>query len=131
MSMHPRRLAMVAAPAIALMCGHTARAATLVSPPVIVQAGKYVHCLIGNAGTSPIQVTSAVLDSTGTNIGFGDTCPTPPATLAPGATCYALGTNANVVTAYCRFTSTSSRVRGSLVVRDANGEIGPVVPATK
>lgn len=105
--------------------------ATLVTPPAVLPNNSSVFCLMVNAGTAPIQVTSAVDNDVGADISAGTTCPTPPATLDPGATCWTMFATGGQTPVYCRFTSSSSKVRGSLVVRDANGAFGTTVPATK
>jgi hypothetical protein len=128
MAKYPRLLAIASA---TLLTAASVQAATLVTPPAVLSSGASVFCMLVNAGTGPIQVSSTVHNSLGADISLGNTCPTPPATLDPGAVCWTMFTTGGQMPAYCRFTSSSSKVRGVLVVRDANGTFGTTIPATK
>jgi hypothetical protein len=94
--------------------------------------GQEIMCAIVNAGTSPVQVSVAVRHfSSGVDMTATNGCPVPPATLAPGTTCFAQTNSVGVHPGYCHFKASSSRVRGNLIVFDANSEIRVTVPATK
>src|SRR5262245_17158578 len=119
MAKYMRLLAIASA---ALLTGAaSARAATLVTPVTVLSDNATVFCMLVNAGTAPIQVTNTVHNALGADVSGGNNCPTPPATLDPGATCFTMFMNGAHAPVYCRFTSSSSKVRGSLVVRDVNG----------
>jgi hypothetical protein len=124
------RLLAIVASATALTAA-SVRAATLVTPVAVLPDNGTAFCLTVNAGTAPIQVTSGIYDDAGNDVSVAKNCPTPPATLAPGATCWTLFPTAFQKMVYCRFSSSSSKVRGSLVLRDASGTYGTTVPATK
>ena len=130
MAKYPRLLTMVASATVLALAGGV-QAATLVTPPAVLSDNATVFCMLVNAGTGPIQVTNTVHNTLGADISGGNTCPTPPATLDPGATCWTMFATGGHTPVYCRFTSSSSKVRGSLIVRDANGTFGTTVPATK
>jgi hypothetical protein len=129
MARHPRLLTIATATLLAAAAG--TQAATLVTPSAVMPNNASVFCLIVNACTAPIQVTNAVYNEIGTDVSAGTNCPTPPATLDPGATCFTMFASATQTPVYCRFTSSSGTVRGSLVLRDATGTFGTTVPATK
>jgi hypothetical protein len=131
MAKYLRSLTMVASATVLAALASGVQAATLVTPPAVLPNNASVFCMLVNAGTAPIQATNAVHNAVGADISAGNTCPTPPATLDPGATCWTMFTTGGQTPVYCRFTSSSSKVRGSLVVRDANGAFGTTVPATK
>ena len=125
---YPRLLAVVV-PAVALFCATAARATTLLSPPAIIGHDRYLYCMVANASTSPIQVQISVINETGTDVALGSDCPPPG--LAPGAICYRMAAGLNAASAYCRITTSSSKVRASLIVRATTGEIITVLPATR
>ena len=128
MAKYPRLRAI--ASATLLGAALSAHAATLVTPPAVLDNAT-VACMLVNAGTAPIQVTNTVHNAMGTDISGGNNCPTPPATLDPGAACFTVLTTGGQLPVYCRFTSSSSKVRASLVLRGANGTYVSIVPATK
>jgi hypothetical protein len=129
MAKYPRLLAMIASTTL-LVSAAGAQAATLVTPPAVLDDAT-AYCMLVNAGTAAIQVTSTVRNGSGGDAGGGTSCPTPPATLDPGATCWTMLVMGGQMPVHCRFTSSSSKVRGSLVIRDASGAFTTNVPATK
>jgi hypothetical protein len=91
-------------------------------------------CIITNVNTKPIEVTAEILDSFDSSLVSGqlDLCPAPPATLAAGHSC---STSLDKFTqdeiVYCHFTTSSSKVRASLLQVTSAFETRVSLPATK
>jgi hypothetical protein len=120
MTTRTRRL-FVIAQAIGLSLATAAHATTLYTPVTAVPAGHWAYCWLTNTGTSPIQATATVFTSTGFDYTQLDSCSAPPGTLDPGTACYALSGPLQLNSMYCKFTTTSSKVRGTLQVVDGLG----------
>src|SRR4029453_14893773 len=109
-----------------------AHAADLFTAPVTNTGSNQIVCGIVNAGTKPIEVSAtARRTDNGSDISLGSGCPASPATLAPGAGCFALASTGN--SGYCHFTASSSKVRAALLVRNGadTSVILSTLPATK
>lgn len=124
----------LAAVALLVAMSPAAQALDLFTPPVDGVDGS-VQCTILNVGTKPIEVSSAVKDaaSANTDLTVFTNCPVSPATLPPGLSCIARSVllDAGDFT-YCRFTTTSSKVRAVLVARATfQGVVLHTLPATK
>src|SRR5262245_14181188 len=115
-----------------LVATSPALAVELFTPLSQALIGQEIMCAIINTGTSAIQVSADIRHfASGVDMTATSNCPSPPATLAPGATCFAQTNTVGVHPGYCHFKSSSSRVRANLIVFDANSEIRATVPATK
>ena len=91
-------------------------------------------CIITNVNSKPIEVTAEILDSFSSSLVSGqlDACPVPPATLAPGHSCSSDLSNFNTDgIVYCHFTTSSSKVRASLLQVTSNFQTRVSLPATK
>lgn len=91
-------------------------------------------CIITNVNSKPIEVTAEILDSFNSSLVSGqvNVCPVPPATLAPGHSCSTNLSNFNTdEIVYCHFTTSSSKVRASLLQVTSNFETRVSLPATK
>jgi len=91
-------------------------------------------CIITNVNSKPIEVTAEVLDSSDSSLVPVQLkgCPGPPATLAPGHSCSTDLSNFNTdAIVYCHFTTSSSKVRASLLQVTSNFETRVSLPATK
>jgi hypothetical protein len=130
MTTRARRL-FAMAQAIGLSWATAAHAATLYTPVTTVPGGHWAYCWLTNVGTSPIQATATVITSTGFNYTQLDSCSAPPGTVDPGTSCYALSGPQQLNSMYCKFTTSSSRVRATLQVVDAVGNPVISVQATK
>lgn len=130
MNTRSRRLLAIAQ-AIGLACTTAAHAVTFTTAPSTVPGGDWTYCEIANVSTAPVQVTASIVSLAGIEMLSATTCPPPPATIIPGSVCYAVfGTN-QLGTTYCKFTSSSSKVRASLAVVDPLGAPIVTLPATK
>ena len=91
-------------------------------------------CIVTNLNTKPVEVTAEILDSFDSSVvpGQVDVCPAPPATLAAGHSC---STNLTKFVqdeiVYCHFTTSSSKVRASLLQVTSTFETRVSLPATK
>ena len=91
-------------------------------------------CIITNVNSKPIEVTAEILDSFDSSLVPGQlkVCPVPPATLAPGHLCSTSLSNFNTdEIVYCHFTTSSSKVRASLLQVTSNFQTRVSLPATK
>ena len=118
------------AQAIGLSWATAAHAATFYTPVTAVPGGHWVYCWLTNVGTSPIQATVTVFSSTGIDYTMLDSCAAA-GTTTPGTACYALSGAQQLDSMYCKFTTSSSRVRGTLQVVDGLGNPVISVQATK
>ena len=96
------------------------------------QSGQTLYCTIVNVGATPAAVSASVrsmLD--GSDLTAINICQPPPATLAPGTACFAYASQSSTQSAYCHFTSTSSKVRANLIVFASNGDVLTNIAATR
>jgi hypothetical protein len=103
----------------------TAHATTLCSPILPGAADKLAQCAVTNVGTKPITVTISAIDLNGVDVTANTECQP---TLDPGKSCQTYATVGS--SAYCRFVTSSSKVRATLNVFGPNGFIDSI-PATK
>jgi len=124
------RNGMAAALLVLTMSGN-AHALTLFTPVSASNTNQFMACIITNVGTSPAIVDARLLGfPTGNDITQFTSCPTKPATLAPGASCSASLTA--FASGYCQFDSSSSKVRGVLLTEFiGGGGVVSALPATK
>jgi hypothetical protein len=112
-------------------CATVANAGTLFTAGGFTPPNGYTYCLLSNIGTTTAQVTTnAVIQaSSGIEVSQITTCS---GTLQPGTSCWTYYNAGNSVdTVYCRFVTSTSKVRGSLSVLDANAQAVVTLPATK
>jgi hypothetical protein len=107
-------------------------ATVLTTAPAVTNNGQTPTCLITNIDKKPITVTAQLFDPLFGNpeTPVSNTCPVPPATLAPGTGCFVMGgANTNV---YVVVTTSSAKVRAALDVFDGTtGALEVHIPATK
>jgi hypothetical protein len=129
--MHSFQRILPAAAALALL-STAAHALELFTPMSTSDVGQYINCVTANVGTKPIEVSATIRNANdGSDVTFGSTCPASPATLDPGTACSSI-TQLNSPTAgYCQFTTSSSKVRAALLVRNGNFFVTSSLPATK
>ena len=130
MTTRTRRLFAIAQ-AIGLSWATAAHAITLYTPVTSVPGGHWAYCWLTNVGTSPIQATAKVVTATGWDFTQLDVCSAAPGTVDPGTACYALAGPLQLNSMYCKFTTSSSKVRGTLQVVDGLGNPVISVQATK
>jgi len=106
----------------------SAYATELFTPASQAPVGQ-IRCVITNVGTTPTEVTAAILGQNGVDITGVNGCPQPPSKLAAGAFCSSITTAP--VAGYCRFTSQSIKARGVLLVVDIANAVVSALPATK
>jgi hypothetical protein len=115
----------VAAAGILLALAASARAATLITPPLFTDNGNALACMITNVGKKPVDVTIEAINAAGTVIGSNAT------TIPPGnATNVSPATT--FTTTFCRFTVKGGKksVRAAACLRaTANSPCGPALPA--
>jgi hypothetical protein len=118
--------------ALVLTSAPDAGAATVLTTAIaFVNAGQIPAVPITNIDKKPITVTVQLFDANGTpETPNSNSCPVPPATLAPGTTCLVTGlVNTD---AYAVVTTSSAKVRAALDVFDAmTGAFQVHIPATK
>jgi hypothetical protein len=93
--------------------------------------GNAIRCLLTNVGTKPVFVTTTLTDQDGKDITSFNTCFGAAQALAPGKACAVDSTTPGWKTGSCRFTVSSSKVRGALLVLDSMGNVTSALPATK
>ena len=97
--------------------------------------GYVAVCEITNIDTKPAAVAATLLDVDGNVVTAGSSgCPTP-TLLSPGHSCAVHGPASTLGSipggTYCKFTSTSSKVRAvSIIEQEDVGEIKYITPAT-
>jgi hypothetical protein len=118
--------ALLASLALALGLGAPAHATTvLFSGATLAENNQEAICVLTNVGTQPATITvTPVNASTGADATALDYCP---AILAPGVSCQVWGPVGTMT--YCKFTSSSSKVRGVLDVATNAGVVFSI-PAT-
>jgi hypothetical protein len=114
--------------ALALGLGTPAHATTvLFTGATLAENNQEAVCVLTNVGTQTASITvTPVNASTGSDATILDYCP---AILAPGVSCQVWGPVGTMT--YCKFTSSSSKVRGVLDVIAANAGVVSSIPATK
>lgn len=104
----------------------TARAATLYTVATQATATQYPICLLVNVDKKPAAVSIVIADAiTGADITNASTCT---GQVAPGQSCEVGAPSGSA--AYCKFTSSSAKVRATLIVFGTDGVVTNV-PATK
>jgi len=122
----------LAALALLAVASPAAHAYEFFTPVSQAQDGTPVYCVIVNVGTAPAAVSAAVQQvADGSDITSTNTCSPSPYPLAPGTACIAYTSQVGAHTGYCHFTSSSTKVRGDLVIFDANGDVRVTIPATR
>jgi hypothetical protein len=110
-------------------------ATVLTTATALPSTNQAAACIVTNIDTRPITVTVQLFDPLTDPPGSPvtpafDHCPTPPATLPPGAACVAR-LHANIH-AYCVVTTSSAKVRVALdVFNSATESVEEHIPATK
>ena len=114
--------------ALALGLAATAHATTvLFTGATLAEPNQEAICVLTNVGMQPATITvTPVNASTGSDATVLDYCG---ATLAPGVSCQVWGPVGTMT--YCKFTSSSSKVRGVLNVIAANAGVVSSIPASK
>jgi hypothetical protein len=122
----------LAAAALLVAMSPAAHAYEYFTPVSSSQDGTAITCAIVNVGTTPIVVSAAVQQMTdGSDITNTTICPPSPGTLPPGAACFAYTTQVGSHLGYCHFTTSSSKVRGDLIIFGTNGDVMVTIPATR
>jgi hypothetical protein len=125
-------LAALATFALVLTSPPDAGAATVLTTAIaFTNAGQIPAVPFTNIDKKPITVTVQLFDSSGTpETPNSNSCPVPPATLAPGTACLVTGFENTGV--YAVVTTSSAKVRAALDVFDAmTGALQVHIPATK
>jgi hypothetical protein len=122
----------LAAAALLVAMSPAAHALDLFTPSTTAENGSNLTCEIISVGTKPIEVSLTIQSFwDGTDITSGTSCTGTPQ-LAPGAGCYAITRGVGEHSGYCHITTTSSRVRAALFVRDlSTGGLTSALAATK
>jgi hypothetical protein len=98
----------------------TARAhgdVTLTTPFVVANSGDFANCIVTNIDPAKaITVIVELIAVDGSAINASNSCPIPPATLAPRTSCEAIAGHTSM---YCQVVSNSKRVRVGAGVFDA------------
>ena len=122
----------VAAAALLAALAPAAHAYDFFTPVSQSQNGETLYCTIVNVGSTPAVVSASVRSMMdGSDLTVIDTCPQPPATLAPGIACFSYTSQSGAHSGYCHFTSTSSKVRANLIIFGTNGDVLTTTPATR
>jgi hypothetical protein len=102
--------------ALVFLAAEAQGATTLTTPFVLANVGQRAACIVTNIDSGkPITVTLELVDVQGVTVPPEfNTCPVPPATLAPRVTC-AGGPPVNTAV-YCQVVSSSKKVRVAVSV---------------
>jgi hypothetical protein len=125
-----RAAGLLAAAVWALVAG-AAHAVEFTTTWVGTDSTQQIRCRVVNVGTKPVKVLAEVVDDTGANLavltfpGCNGVDPLP-----PNGRCSAVSDGG--AAGYCRFTSSSKRIRGALTLEQTTGSaILQTIPATR
>ena len=122
----------LAAAALLAALSPAAHAYDFYTPVSQSQDGEAIYCAIVNVGSTPAVVSASVRSMiTGSDLNDMSICQPAPATLAPGTSCFSSTSAAGAHSGYCHFTTTSAKVRASIIVFGTNGDILTTTPATR
>jgi len=124
------RRRILAAAALLVATSPAAHALDLFTPSSQAPSGSYMRCVLTNVGTKPLFVSATIVDESGNSINNGNHCYPSPWTLDPGKSCID-DTDFAGHQGYCHFTTTSSKVRGSLLVFGTGGVVTSSLAASK
>ena len=122
----------LAAAALLAALAPAAQAYDFFTPVSQSQTGEVFYCTIVNVGSTPAAVSASARSMVdGSDLNVSGNCPKAPATLAPGTACFSYSSQSGAQSAYCHFTSTSSKVRADLIIFGTNGGVLDTMPATR